>query len=149
MNQIVDIFHFADRKPYQQRLILIFRLVYFWHEGWISDLTSNFVIKIAIFISLIIFLDAGDFRRVPISSFDLYKKFARWCSPTQTLTQTLKSWFLRFSSQKIGSSLISFKKIFKDLQSELLRFKFHIMSSKILKIPKFSLRIAKNCKMEF
>ena len=33
VNQISDIFHFADRKSYQQRLILIFRLIYFGHEG--------------------------------------------------------------------------------------------------------------------
>ena len=54
------------------------------------------------------------------------------CSPTQTPTQMLKSGFLMFGSQEIGSSLISFKMIFQDPQSE-----FNFMGSKI--IPEFNL----------
>ena len=46
-----------------------------------------------------------------------------------------------FSSQGIGSVLFSFLMIFEALQSEILRFKFHSMSSKTLKIPKFKLYI--------
>ena len=63
MNRISDIFQFADRKSYQQRLILIFRLIYFGHEGWTPDLTSIFVIETTIFICFIIFLDASVLRR--------------------------------------------------------------------------------------
>ena len=39
------------------------------------------------------------------------------------------------NSQEIGSSLVSFRMIFYALQSELFRFKFYSMSSKILKNP--------------
>ena len=46
-----------------------------------------------------------------------------------------------FVSQEIGSSLVSFQMIFEALQSELFRFNFHSLSSKILKIPEFALRI--------
>ena len=60
------------------------------------------------------------------------------------LTEKLQYWFLRFSSQEIGSSLISLERIFEALQSELFRFKSHILSSKILKIPEFNLYIAYN-----
>ena len=52
--------------------------------------------------------------------------------PTQTPTQKLKSGFLRFSSQEIGSSLPSLEMIFEALHSDLFKFKFHILSSKIL-----------------
>ena len=52
-------------------------------------------------------------------------------SPTQTPTKKLKSGFSIFSSQEIGSSLVSFQMIFEALQSEL----FHSLSSKNLKIP--------------
>ena len=45
------------------------------------------------------------------------------------------------SSQEIRSRLVSHRKIFEDLQSELFRFKFNSLSSKILKIPEFNLRI--------
>ena len=41
------------------------------------------------------------------ASFDICEKFARWCPPTQTPTQKLKSGFLRSSSQEVGSSLVS------------------------------------------
>ena len=44
VNRISDIFQFADRKSYQHRLLLIFQLIYFGHEGWTPDLTSIFVI---------------------------------------------------------------------------------------------------------
>ena len=46
------------------------------------------------------------------------------------------------SSQGISSSLISFEMIFRVLQSELFRFKFKSLSSKIAKIPEFNLVIA-------
>ena len=72
---------------------------------------------------------------------DVYKKFVEWCQPTQTPTQKLKRWFFRFSSQEIGSSMISLEMIFEALRSELFRFKFHILSSKILKFSEFNLLI--------
>ena len=75
------------------------------------------------------------------ASFDIYEKFAGACPPTQTPTQKLKSWFSMSSSQGIASSLISFEMIFRVLQSELFRFKFKSLSSKIVKIPEFNLRI--------
>ena len=50
-----------------------------------------------------------------------------------------ESGFPRLSSQEIGSSLVSLEMIFEALQSELFRFKFHTLSSKILKIPEFNL----------
>ena len=56
-------------------------------------------------------------------------------------TQKLKSWFLGFSSQEIGSTLISLEMIFVGLWSQLFRFKFHILSSKMLKIPWFNLNM--------
>ena len=75
------------------------------------------------------------------ASFDLYEKFARWCPPTQTPTRKFKTGISIFSSQGMGSTLVSLRMIFKALQSELFRFKFHSLSSKILKIPEFSLLI--------
>ena len=72
---------------------------------------------------------------------DLGHKFARGCPPTQTPTQKLKSRFLKFSSQEIGSSLISLQMIFWALPSELFRFKFHSLGSKIQKFPDFNLTI--------
>ena len=42
----------------------------------------------------------------------------------QTPTQKLKSEFLKFSSQKISSSLVSLKMIFAALQSEFFRLNF-------------------------
>ena len=74
--------------------------------------------------------------------FDLYEKFARGCPPNQTPTQKFKKYrFLTFSSQEIGSSLVSSESIFEALQSELFRLKFHAPSSKILKAPEFNLLI--------
>ena len=49
---------------------------------------------------------------------------------------------MRFSSHEIDSSLVSLKIIFEALQSELFKFKFYILSSKILKIPEFNLMIS-------
>ena len=46
-----------------------------------------------------------------------------------------------FSSQEIGSSLVSFFMIFEALKSELYRSKFHSLSSKILRIPELNLCI--------
>ena len=43
------------------------------------------------------------------------------------------------SSQEIDSCLVSFCKIFEARQSEPFRFKFHWLSSKILKFPEFNL----------
>ena len=77
------------------------------------------------------------------ASFDIYEKFAGACPPTQTPTQKLKSWFSMSSSQGIASSLISFEMIFRVLQSELFRFKFKSLSSKIVKIPEFNLVMGK------
>ena len=45
------------------------------------------------------------------------------------------------SPQEIGSSLVSFEMIFQALQYDLLRFKFHSPSPKILKTPGFNLSI--------
>ena len=72
------------------------------------------------------------------ASFGRCEKFAPGCLPTQTPTQKLKSWLLGFSFQEIGSSLISLEMILEALQSELFRFKFHILSSKILKLPEIN-----------
>ena len=66
--------------------------------------------------------------------FDLYEKFARGCPP-KTPTQKLKSGFQAFSSQEIGSSLISFQMILEARQSELLKFDFHSLQ----KIPESNL----------
>ena len=49
-----------------------------------------------------------------------------------------KKIFLRFSSQEIGLSLVSMEMIFETRQSELFRFKFHTLISKMLKIPEFN-----------
>ena len=57
------------------------------------------------------------------------------------LIRPRKSEFSLFSSQEIGSSLASLKMIFEALRSELFRFKFNALSSKILKIPEFNLTI--------
>ena len=46
-----------------------------------------------------------------------------------------------FSSQGIGSGLVSFYMIFEALQSALFGFNFHSLSSKTLKIPEFNLLI--------
>ena len=68
------------------------------------------------------------------ASFNLFEKFTRWCSPTQTPTQKSKIEFSMFSTQEIGPSLVSFQMIFEAPQSEQLRFKFYSLWSKILKI---------------
>ena len=75
------------------------------------------------------------------ASFDKDEKFVGRCPPTQTPTQKLKSEFFKFRSQEISSSLVSSEMIFEALQSELSRFKFDTLSSKILKIPEFNLFI--------
>ena len=59
--------------------------------------------------------------------------------PTQTPTQNSKIWFPAFSSQEIGSRLVSLEMIFEALQSKLFRLNFQSLSSKILKIPEFNL----------
>ena len=46
-----------------------------------------------------------------------------------------------FSSQEIGSNLLSSLMIFEALHSGLFRFKFRSLSSKIAKIPGFNLVI--------
>ena len=56
----------------------------------------------------------------------------------------VQKWILIFSSLGIGLSLVSLKMIFEALESELFRFTFHLLSSKILKCPGFTLWIAKN-----
>ena len=56
------------------------------------------------------------------ASFGIYEKFAASCPLTETPTQMSKSWFSVFSSQEIGSRLISFVMILKSLQLELFRF---------------------------
>ena len=63
-------------------------------------------------------------------SFGPCKKFVGGCPPTLTPTE-FKNRFSMFSSQDIGSSL----------KSELLRFKFYSLSSKIFKIPWFNLNM--------
>ena len=54
-----------------------------------------------------------------------------------------------FSSKETGPSLESFQMIFEALQSELFRFKFHSLSSKILKITEFSLCIWSDTELVF
>ena len=78
------------------------------------------------------------------ASFDLYEKFARWCPPTQTPTRKFKTGISIFSSQGMGSTLVSLRMIFKALQSELFRLKFHFLESKLQKIPEFNLRMCKD-----
>ena len=75
------------------------------------------------------------------ASFDLYEKFARWCPPTQTPTRKFKTGISIFSSQGMGSTLVSLRMIFKALKSELFRLKFHFLESKWQKIPEFNLFI--------
>ena len=55
-----------------------------------------------------------------------------------------KNRFSIFSSQEIGSSLVSLEMIFQALYSELFKFKFYSLGSKIKKIPEFSLVIKHN-----
>jgi len=73
------------------------------------------------------------------ASFGLCEKFTRWCPPTQTPTQKFKSGFWILNSQEISSCLVPFEMILEALQSERFRFKFHLLGSKILKIPEFNL----------
>ena len=54
------------------------------------------------------------------TSFDPNEKSAGGCPPTQTPTRKSKIRFSMFSSQEIGSGLVSFQMIFEALQSELL-----------------------------
>jgi len=54
----------------------------------------------------------------------------RGYSPTQTPTQKFKIRFSIFSSQEIVSSLVPLEMIFQALQSEVLRFKFRLLSLK-------------------
>ena len=54
----------------------------------------------------------------PCKSFDICENFVASCPPTQTPTQKLKIGFSMFSSQEIGSGLVSFEMIFETLQSE-------------------------------
>ena len=76
-----------------------------------------------------------------MASIRLLSKDVEFDKFTQTPTQKLKKGFWIFSYQEIGSSLISLEMIFEALQSELFRFKFHILNSKILKILEFNLCI--------
>ena len=81
-------------------------------------------------------------RNFYCASFGLYAKFVGQCPPTPTPTQKFKNGFSILSSQEIGSSLVSLEMIFQALHSELFRFKFHSLGSKIEKIPEFNLSIA-------
>ena len=72
------------------------------------------------------------------ASFDICEKFAAWCPLTQTPTQKFKIKFSIFSSHEIGSSLVLLEIIFEALQSELVRFNFHLLRSKLQKIPEFN-----------
>ena len=58
----------------------------------------------------------------------IFAKLVGRCPPTQTPTQMLKRGCSIFSSQGIGSRLVSFQMIFEALQSELFRFNFHSLS---------------------
>ena len=73
--------------------------------------------------------------------FDPYLEFVVRCSPTQTpthcSTQMLKSVFSIFSSQDMGSSLVSFQMVFEALKSELFKFELHSLGLKLLKISEF------------
>ena len=73
-------------------------------------------------------------------SYRLWKNAREW-PPTQTPTQNFKVVFSMFDSQEIRSSLVSFEKIFEALLSQLFRFKFHSLWSKILKFWEFNLSI--------
>ena len=61
--------------------------------------------------------------------------------PTQKPTQMPKKGCSTFGTQEIGPRSISFEIIFGALQSELFRFKFHSLGSKIQKIRNFNLFI--------
>jgi len=65
--------------------------------------------------------------------FGLCEKFVGGCPPSQTPTQTVKRRFPAFCSQEIGSSLVSFQMIFEALQSQPVRFNFHLLRSKLQK----------------
>ena len=80
-------------------------------------------------------------RKFYCASFGLWEKFVGRYPPTSTPTQKFKNEFSIFSSQEIDSSLVSLEMIFEAPHSELFRFKIQSLSSKIEKIPKFSLLI--------
>ena len=63
--------------------------------------------------------------------FNISEKLVGRCPPTLTPTQNFKNEFSLSNSHEIGSSLVSFKMIFEALKSELLRFKFHSLRSKL------------------
>ena len=69
-----------------------------------------------------------------IKNFQILVSFS-FKTTTQTPTQKLKSGFLMFSSQEIGSSSVSLEIIFQALQSELFRFKFFFAGLKNPKNP--------------
>ena len=62
----------------------------------------------------------------------IYRRY----SASQTPTQKFKIRFSMLSSQEIGSSLVTLKMIFGAQQSELFRFKFDWLNTKIRKFPK-------------
>ena len=71
--------------------------------------------------------------------FRLSEKFGGWLSSTQTPAQRLKHGFSVFSSHEIASGLVSFEMIFEALLFKLSRLMFHLLNSKILRIPGFNL----------
>ena len=74
------------------------------------------------------------------TSFDTCEKYVRECLPTPNAHAKVKTRIFPIS-QEIGSTLVSFQMIFETLPSELFRFDFHSLSSKILKIWEFNLLI--------
>ena len=68
--------------------------------------------------------------RISCASFDICDKFIASCPLIPTPTQKFKSWFSIFSSQGIGSRLVSFQVIFEALLPELFRFEFHSLGKK-------------------
>ena len=73
--------------------------------------------------------------------FVYLKSMADDVHPLKSPRKSQKNEFWMSNSHEIGSSLVSFKMIFEALQSKLPRFEFQSLSSKILKIPEFSLVI--------
>ena len=78
---------------------------------------------------------------IKVGTNNWFQITSRGFPPTQTPTQKLKIEFSQLSPHEIGSSLVSFLMIFKALQPDLFRLMFHALSSKVPKIPEFSLTI--------
>ena len=74
-------------------------------------------------------------------------KVCRKMSTYPNAHENAKSGFSIFITQEIDSSLVLFQMIFEVLKSELFKFNFHFISSKILKISEFNLIILNDLRL--